>query len=90
MSDDNHGTDMKFLAGFFIGGLLGAATIFLIGTKEGKKYKKILTDKGQDVLDELTDQVEDLEKKGKELAKQGEVIKEQVLEKLEDKSKILR
>lgn len=90
MNDEHHhGTDMKFLAGFFIGGLLGAATIFFIGTKEGKKAAKMLRHKGEEVIDELEDQVEDLEQKGKELVKQGEVIKEQVMEKIEDKSEEL-
>ena len=85
----HQGTDIKFLAGFFIGGLLGAATIFFIGTKEGKKAAKLLRHKGEEVIDELEDQVEELEQKGKELAKQGEVIKEQVIEKLEDKKEEL-
>jgi len=89
MSDEHHGTDIKFLAGFFIGGLLGAATIFLLGTKEGKKYKKILENKGKDVIDDLEDEIEVLEQKGKELARHGEVVKEQVMEKLEDKSEEL-
>lgn len=79
MSEEHHGTDIKFLAGFFIGGLLGAAIIFFLGTKEGKKARKV-------IQDELEDKVQDLEQKGKELARQGEEIKEQVLEKLEDKS----
>lgn len=87
MNDEHHGgTDIKFLAGFFIGGLLGAATIFFLGTKEGKKAGQFLKKKGTDVLDELEDQVEDLEQKGKELVKKGEDIKEQVIEKIEEKS----
>ncbi|MCX6791520.1 MAG: YtxH domain-containing protein [Candidatus Gottesmanbacteria bacterium] len=88
MSDNNqsHGTDIKFLAGFFIGGLIGALTIFFLGTKEGKKAGKLLQQKGEDVLGELEDQVEELEQKGKDLLKHGEEIKEQVLEKIEDKS----
>lgn len=90
MSDEHgHGTDIKFLAGFFIGGLLGAATIFFVGTKEGKKAAKMLRSKGEEVMGELEDQVEELEQKGKELVKQGEDIKEQVMEKLEDKSEEL-
>ena len=44
MSEDthNHGADTKFLFGFFLGGILGAIIIFLVGTKEGKKTTKIL------------------------------------------------
>lgn len=90
MSDEHHhGSDIKFLAGFFIGGLIGAATIFLLGTKEGKKAGKFLKQKGEDVVDILEDQVEELEQKGKDLVKQGEAIKDQVMEKLEDKSEEL-
>lgn len=85
----HHGTDFKFLIGFFIGGLVGALTIFFLGTKEGKKAGKLLRQKGADVVDELEDKVEELEKKGKDLVKQGEEIKEQVIEKLEDKKEEL-
>ena len=86
MSEEHRGTDIKFLAGFFIGGLIGALVIFFLGTKEGKKAGKLLQQKGEDVLGELEDQVEELEQKGKDLLKHGEEIKEQVLEKIEDKS----
>lgn len=89
MSDEHHGTDIKFLVGFFLGGILGALIIFFLGTKEGKKAGKLLKEKGGDVLDVLEDQVEEFEQKGKELVKQGEEIKEQVMEKLEDKSEEL-
>lgn len=92
MNENNqphHGTDIKFLAGFFIGGLVGALTIFFLGTKEGKKAGKFLQQKGENVLGELEDQVEELEQKGKDLLKHGEEIKEQVMEKIEDKSEEL-
>lgn len=88
-SQSHHGTDIKFLAGFFIGGLVGALTIFFLGTKEGKKAGKFLQQKGENVLGELEDQVEELEQKGKDLLKHGEEIKEQVMEKIEDKSEEL-
>jgi gas vesicle protein len=86
MSEERHGTDIKFLAGFFIGGLIGALVIFFLGTKEGKKAGRLLQQKGEDVLGELEDQVEELEQKGKDLLKHGEEIKEQVIEKIEDKT----
>lgn len=89
MSEEHHGADIKFLAGFFIGGLIGALIIFFIGTKEGKKAKILLEKKGKDVLDDLEDEIEVLEQKGKELAKHGEVVKDQVIEKLEEKSEEL-
>ena len=89
MSEEHHGADVKFLAGFFIGGLFGALTIFFLGTKEGKKAKILLEKRGKDVVDDLEDEIEVLEQKGKELAKHGEEVKEQVIEKLEDKSEEL-
>ena len=89
MSDEHHGTDVKFLAGFFIGGLIGALTIYFLGTKEGKKAKVLLEKRGKDVIDDLENEIEVLEQKGKELARHGEDVKEQVIEKLEDKTEEL-
>jgi gas vesicle protein len=89
MSEEHQGADIKFLAGFFIGGLIGALIIFFLGTKEGKKAKILLEKRGKDVIDDLEDEIEVLEQKGKELAKHGEVVKDQVIEKLEDTSEEL-
>ena len=83
MTDNNH--EGKFLFGFFLGGLIGALVIFVLGTKEGKKVEKLLQHKGKDVLDDLDDKLEELEQSGKELVKQGEAIKEHVMDTLEDK-----
>ncbi len=88
MSDHEHG-DIKFWVGFFVGGLLGAITLFFLGTKEGKKTGALLEEKGKDFVDELEQKLEELEKKGKELAKQGEVIKQEVVEQIEDKKEHL-
>lgn len=74
-----------FWIGFFIGGLLGAVTLFFLGTKEGKKTGKLLESKTKDFLDDLEDKIDEMEVKGKELAKQGEKIKADVLEKIDDK-----
>ena len=85
MNNDRRGMDMQFLFGLFIGGLVGALIIFFLGTKEGKKVEKVIEDKGRGLADDLGDQLKQLEKKGQELVKQGEEIKEQVMETLEDK-----
>ncbi len=84
MSNEGHGQG-RFLLGFFIGGLIGALTIFFLGTKEGQRTGKLIKRKGEDMLDDMQEKIEDLEDRGKELAKQGEAIKEQVLENLEEK-----
>ena len=88
MSDDRR-TDGKFLFGFFIGGLIGALTIFFFGTKEGKKTGKLIREKGEDILDDVQGKIGELEKKGKELVREGESIKEEMLDTLEDKKEEL-
>jgi gas vesicle protein len=77
--------DGKFVFGFLLGGIIGALTIFFLGTKEGKKTGKLLEEKGKDFLDELQDKVDELEHQGKELVKKGEELKEKVVEQMEDK-----
>ncbi len=77
--------DTKFWIGFFIGGLLGAITLFFLGTKEGKKTGKLLEKKGSDLLDDLEKRIEELESKGKELVQRGEEMKNQVVEQLAER-----
>lgn len=86
MSDTN---DNKFMFGFFLGGLIGALVIFFLGTKEGKKVEKLLEHKGKDVLDELEDKLDELQQKGKEYVRQGEALKDQMLETLEEKKEVM-
>ena len=81
---EQHQTNGKFMAGFFLGGLLGALILFFLGTKDGKKTGKMLEKKGQDILEDFQDKLEDIEEKGRDLASRGEEIKDQIVEKLED------
>jgi gas vesicle protein len=83
MSEDHGRADAKFLFGLFLGGIIGALIIFFLGTKEGKKAGKLIEEKGKEALDDLHGAVDDLQKKGKELVKQGDVIKERLVENLE-------
>lgn len=82
---DEHSHDGKFLFGFFIGGLIGALVIFFLGTKEGKKTGKLLESKRRDLVDELEERLDELQSKGKELVRQGEVMKEKVMDTIGDK-----
>lgn len=86
---EHRGPDIKFLLGFFLGGIIGAITIFLIGTKEGRKTTKILQQKGADFVDELQDKLEDLEEQGKEIVKKGEALKEKVSEQIQEKKEVM-
>ncbi len=85
----NNDRDNKFMIGFFIGGLIGAGLMFLMGTKEGKKVEKMLEKKGKETLEDLEDKVSELKEKGEELLKKGEAIKEQVMEQIEEKKEDL-
>jgi len=84
MSDER--PDGRFLLGFFIGGLIGAIVIFFLGTKEGKKAGKLIEKKGRETLDDIEEKLEEIEEKGKELVEKGEAIKDQVIERIEDKT----
>lgn len=88
-NEKNQPSDVKFWAGFFIGGLLGAIVLFFLGTKDGKKTGRMLEEKGHDLLDDLMEKVDELEKKGKALVREGERVKESVVEKLEEKGEKL-
>lgn len=88
MSEGNR-HDVKFWIGFFIGGFIGAVVLFFLGTKEGKKTGKALESRGRDLLDELLEKLEMLERKGKQLVCEGEEIKENVIEAIEEKKEDL-
>lgn len=85
----NDSSDMRFLLGFFIGGLLGALIIIFMGTKEGKKAGKILRERGRDFLDELDGNIEKLREQGVELMARGEELKDQVIETMEEKKETM-
>lgn len=77
----------NFLIGFFLGGLLGAFIIFILGTKEGKKILKQLSEKAEILEEELEEKVEKLKEKGEELLEEGERVKEKVVEEVKKRKK---
>jgi len=83
--NDNQKGGNGFMLGMFVGGLLGALTIFFLGTKEGKKAGKALEKKGRELLGDVLERVEDLEDKGRELFARGEDLKDEIKMTLEDK-----
>ena len=78
-------TDFKFWVGLFIGGLIGALTVFFVGTKEGKKAGKYLGQKGKEVLGDIEDQIDDLRESGEELIEKGEALKHELVKEFEHK-----
>ena len=81
--------DNKFWFGFFFGGLIGAIILFFLGTKEGQKMGKKFHTSGEDLIGDIQDRLEDLKKKGRELAQQSEQLKSSVLETVDGKKEKL-
>ena len=90
MQDNNPHHDNKFFSGFLIGLIIGAAAIFLLGTKRGKKILKTISEGGLENIvnaleemeeEEITDQdfVEDVSKPVK-VEKEEKKSEEQVPE----------
>lgn len=80
--NDHDSSVANFLNGLVLGAVLGAgAFYFLTSTEEGKKVKKRLQMEGQDLLEDLTDLVEEVEEKGGEFKKKAIKVQEQLSEK---------
>jgi len=69
---ENHNSG-KFTTGFLLGAMIGAAAVFLLGTKKGKKILKAITDEGINLQDLL--KTEDLEED--EYEENPEIVPEQ-------------
>lgn len=52
--NDNHNS--RFFDGFILGIIIGAAGVFLFGTKSGKNIVKILSEQGLDGIRDLIDE----------------------------------
>lgn len=84
MSDSDNSLS-NLITGLVLGALVGAGFYyFLTQTEEGKKVKRIVKDKGEDLLDELTEIVEDIENKGKQFKERVQVAQSQLEEKVGD------
>lgn len=81
MSNDE-GKNKVFFTGLLVGGLLGAAAAYVLGTEDKEELKRQLKKKGKLLLDSLDDLGEKAEKAGKKverkIVKQSVVISKQV------------
>lgn len=57
-NDREHDVDGKFYKGLFYGLMLGVGLVWFLGTKEGKKIKEQLTDKGEDFIDKAKETID--------------------------------
>jgi hypothetical protein len=58
MNNDTSKSGGNFLSAFIIGALIGAAVVFFLGTKRGKKILKIISEKGIDNVSTLLREAE--------------------------------
>lgn len=77
----------NFWLGFFLGGLIGAFIIFLLGTKQGKKILEEIVEKAETYEEELEEKVSKLQKKGEDLLQEAEEVKEKVIKEVTDGKK---
>lgn len=85
--NNERGGGGNFWLGFFLGGLVGAFIIFVMGTKEGKKIADEILEKGEEYEEDLEQKVAKLHKKGEELLHETESIKERVVKHVEEGKK---
>lgn len=72
---ENRGSN--FLTGLVFGALAGAGLIyFLTSTKEGKKIKEQIEERGGEAFDELQDLIADLEEKSAEFKEKAGKVQE--------------
>lgn len=50
------GQDGKFFSGFLLGLLIGAAVVFLLATKKGKKFLKVISEEGIDNISNILEE----------------------------------
>lgn len=83
-----------FWIGLFLGGLIGAILIILLGTEKGKKLAVELTEQGFDFFedkkkqvkekaDELVETGQELVNRGKEMLQEGRELEDKVAQKAE-------
>lgn len=97
MDNNNNQGDGKFFSGFLIGLLIGAAVVFLLATKRGKKLLKAISEDGIDNISNLLekgekteelDEVVIAEKPRKEFVRKREFAIKEI--EIEEKPKVRR
>jgi gas vesicle protein len=79
MSDCHN--DNSFFLGVILGAVIGAGAVFLFGTEKGEEVRGDLRDRGEDLLEDLTPVIKQLEEKGQEIKKSAEKTTRQLVKK---------
>ena len=80
----------RFLAGFVVGGAIGAVAGILLAPKSGEETRKLLSDSAQDIARRADETAKQIQSKAddavSDLQKKGEEIKEKLQDLIDRKS----
>lgn len=66
--NNNHGNSGNgFSTGLILGIIIGAAAVFLFGTKRGKRLFKVITEEGLEGISDIGDLIEDMKEENEEI-----------------------
>jgi len=68
------GRGNNFFSGFLLGALIGAAAVFLLGTKKGKKILKAISEEGEGKISNILDKIENSVDLQDEFSEDEEVV----------------
>ena len=71
-NNNNNNSGNNFFSGFLLGALVGAAIVFLFGTKKGKRLLKVISEEGLDNISNILDEVAEEEEPRKEFVQKRE------------------
>ena len=58
MNNDTNKSSGNFFSGFLLGALIGAAVVFFLGTKKGKRILKTISEEGLDNISNILEKAE--------------------------------
>jgi gas vesicle protein len=81
MSEQNNGSETGvFLAGFILGGLVGAAVAMILAPSSGQETRKQLTDRGLELRGRAEEKIEEARKRAEQAAEEARKRAEQAAE----------
>jgi gas vesicle protein len=80
---DNNGDLGSFLAGFVIGGLIGAGVALLMAPQSGEETRAIIKEKSIELRDRAVDTVEEAQKQVEEMQERGKQVYEEQVQRVQ-------
>lgn len=82
-NNNNKNSGNNFFSGFLLGVLVGAAVVFLLGTKKGKRLLKTISEEGLDNISNILEEANQPSPRLRPASKSPEQQKEKFLQKRE-------